>query len=215
MGETRMSRTAAIDPRHGTETTIDSVGVGTIATTTTTRCTRTTTARDTIPRQPRFVDPRKVKNLPASWRVAYDELCRRMYGREPGAVDFAYHPGADAMLVRPFDYIGPRDQGWIEYRDPSDLAAFLGIGQLVKASVRRSSAKPKPTAQVAACPTVGAWLPTWAVEYLRRLVFAPKRDYAAAWIAHVVRGQEAPADPGAEWADKVRARVAKLARDAS
>lgn len=58
-------------------------------------------------------------------------------------------------------------------------------------------------------------LPEWAADYLGRLVYEAKRDYAAAWIAHRLTGAPMPVDPGAEWADKVRARVAKLERVAS
>lgn len=45
-------------------------------------------------------------------------------------------------------------------------------------------------------------------DYLARLVYGPKRDYAAAWIAHVRGGGPLPADPGTPWAAKVRSKVA-------
>jgi hypothetical protein len=51
-------------------------------------------------------------------------------------------------------------------------------------------------------------------DYLGRLVYGPKREYAAAWIAHVLEGASAPADPGAPWAEKVRGKVAYYVRKA-
>lgn len=67
--------------------------------------------------------------------------------------------------------------------------------------------------QVTASSTVedARELPQWAREYLARLVYEAKRDYAAQYIAHVLGVADAPEHPGAEWADKVHARVERLA----
>lgn len=54
---------------------------------------------------------------------------------------------------------------------------------------------------------------TWSgpvAEYVARLVFEPKRQYAAALAAHLVDGAPLPEDPGTEWAGKVRAKLARL-----
>lgn len=48
--------------------------------------------------------------------------------------------------------------------------------------------------------------------YLDRLVYGPKKEYAAAWAAHVVFGAPSPADPGTPWAPKVRAKVERWSR---
>jgi len=53
-------------------------------------------------------------------------------------------------------------------------------------------------------------IPTPIAEYLARLVHAPKRAYAAAYVAHRIAGATAPDDPGAPWAAKARAKVDRL-----
>lgn len=57
-----------------------------------------------------------------------------------------------------------------------------------------------------------AELPEPVVEYLMRLVFGAKADYAAAYAEHVFLSGPLPADPGAEWAGRVRHKVDALAR---
>lgn len=51
--------------------------------------------------------------------------------------------------------------------------------------------------------------------YLSRLVYGPKVDYARAFAEHLLTGAPAPADPGADWSAKVRAKVARYARSAA
>jgi hypothetical protein len=150
----------------------------------------------------------------AKWKPVYDELCRRMFGREPGALDFAWE--GDTLITRPFDYIGPRVEGWTRYATPAEAMEALGIAALVKAQAKATRPKANPTPNppkvepVQAEPSSSSW-PAWADDYLNRLVYPPKRDYAVAWLEHTLNGAPAPADPGAEWADKVRRRVDKLA----
>ena len=50
-------------------------------------------------------------------------------------------------------------------------------------------------------------LPIPLVEYLGRLVFGLKADYAAEYAYHLVHGEPCPADPGTDWARKARGRV--------
>jgi hypothetical protein len=147
-------------------------------------------------------DQRERCRVGAKWKPVYDELCRRMFGREPGAVDFAWE--GDSLITRPFDYIGPRVDGWTRYATPAEAMEALGIAQLVKAQKA-----PKPKAEPAQVAE-SSW-PAWADDYLSRLVYPPKRDYAIKWLEHVIHGAPEPVDPGAEWADKVRRRVDKLA----
>lgn len=213
---------------------------------------------------PGYLRKRKIRGLPVKWRPMYDELARRMYHHEPGAMDFSYESDRGVFIVRPFDFVGPRDKGWLEFHDPNDLAAYLGIADALAARkrARRTTSKPKQTSTKAvsevaattttdvfatcagcgdevpaqgpavradgktyhvACATVyglvgvgapaaapAGELPAWATEYLGRLVYAAKRDYAEAWLRHVLHGAPEPADPGRDWARKVRDRVERL-----
>lgn len=59
--------------------------------------------------------------------------------------------------------------------------------------------------------TVGT-LPFPILEYLMRLVHAPKAEYAGAYAYHIVHGHPCPADPGTEWADKARRKLDALHR---
>lgn len=59
-------------------------------------------------------------------------------------------------------------------------------------------------------------LPAWAVEWLGRLVYGAKRDWCAAYVAHLVHGAPAPADvEGAAWCTKARKRADWLHRAAT
>lgn len=62
--------------------------------------------------------------------------------------------------------------------------------------------------------TVAGDLPAAIVEYLLRLVFGEKADYAAAYAYHVCTGAPCPDDPGTDWARKARNKVESLARKA-
>ena len=55
-------------------------------------------------------------------------------------------------------------------------------------------------------------LPVKVEEWLDRLVYAPKADYARAYATHLLTGAPAPSDPGAEWAGKARARLERIVR---
>jgi hypothetical protein len=55
-------------------------------------------------------------------------------------------------------------------------------------------------------------LPAPVLEYLCRLVFGDKADYAAAYAYAVHRGGPAPADPGTDWARKARTRIDSITR---
>ena len=55
-------------------------------------------------------------------------------------------------------------------------------------------------------------LPFPMLEYLMRLVHAPKAAYAGAYAYHLVHGHPCPADPGTEWADKARRKLDALHR---
>lgn len=172
-----------------------------------------------------YTERKSVKGVPAKWRPVYDELCRRMFERMPDALDFSWE--GSTLITRPFDYLGPRDQGWTEHATPEAAAGALGIRHLLHAAQKTTRPKatptpkapkvePKPVSELPpppAAPTSNGW-PAWADEYLNRLVYKPKRDYAVKWLEHVLEGTSAPADPGHEWAHKVRARVAKLAKTA-
>ena len=52
-----------------------------------------------------------------------------------------------------------------------------------------------------------AALPGDVLEYLLRLVFGAKADYAAAYAWHLWHGAAAPADPGTDWAAKARHKL--------
>jgi hypothetical protein len=60
-----------------------------------------------------------------------------------------------------------------------------------------------------------ASLPEWAEEWLAGLVYEAKRDYARQYLEHILCGAPAPANPGAEWADKARKRADRLAEKAA
>lgn len=79
------------------------------------------------PPQPRYLDERKVFRLPVAWRPVYNELARRMYQRSHDALDFAWCYKRKVFGIRPFDYVGRRDQGWVEYTDPKEMAAAIGL----------------------------------------------------------------------------------------
>lgn len=55
-------------------------------------------------------------------------------------------------------------------------------------------------------------LPGAVLEYLVRLVFGEKADYAAAYALHVWTGTECPTDPGTDWAGKARHKLDALHR---
>lgn len=99
---------------------------------------------------------------------------------------------------------------WSEL-DRGQVADLLdGFGVDV-APAAKSASKPRKLAVVAPiAPAAGTWSDP-VVEYLERLVFAPKRDYAAAWAAFLFDGAARPADPGTLWAEKVRAKFDRLA----
>lgn len=87
-------------------------------------------------------DQRERCRVGAKWKPVYDELCRRMFGREPGALDFAWE--GDTLIVRPFDHPGPRSEGWTEDRTPQEAMEALGIAALVKAQRTRPKGTPAP-----------------------------------------------------------------------
>lgn len=62
----------------------------------------------------------------------------------------------------------------------------------------------------AMAPAHGSAWPESVVEYLARLVFEPKRQYATELAAHLLDGADAPADPGTEWAVKVRTKFERF-----
>lgn len=63
-----------------------------------------------------------------------------------------------------------------------------------------------PTVVIESVPV----LPAAVEEWLGRLVFGPKADYARAYVAHLLSGAPAPEDPGAEWAEKARKRAVRV-----
>lgn len=83
-------------------------------------------------------------------------------------------------------------------------------GAVLADALRNQAAPTLEPAPAPAAPTDGAALPATVVDWLDRLVFADKRAYAAAWAAHVIHGADAPADPGTDWADKARRRLARV-----
>lgn len=55
-------------------------------------------------------------------------------------------------------------------------------------------------------------LPAEVAAWLSKLVHEPKRVYAAAYCAHRLYGDPAPADPGTDWAGKARKRADHVLR---
>lgn len=60
--------------------------------------------------------------------------------------------------------------------------------------------------------TVGGELPACVLEYLDRLVFGDKLTYAAGYAWHLWDHTPTPADPGTEWAGKVRHKLDAMHR---
>lgn len=80
----------------------------------------------------------------------------------------------------------------------------------VKVTAPKAAATPAPVREITSARSAGT---TWTgpvADYLARLVFEPKRAYAAALAAHLVDGGPLPEDPGTEWAGKVRTKLARL-----
>lgn len=216
-----------IDPNYGTEVSIDDYGVGAISASAPIESHSSAQAAPITVQA--FTDLwANIKHcaVPAAWKPITAELARRLHERDPRAVDYAMTRGG--LDVRPLAYIGPRSSGWILYTEPSEAARALDIELPTKAKPKSEPKSEKPAARgvgraqgpqthraygaAEAAPIVEAvhadhvW-PTWALEWLGRLEYPPKRDYAHAWLRHVLDGIEAPDDPGTEWADKVRRRV--------
>ncbi len=96
--------------------------------------------------------------------------------------------------------------------DPAHRAAAAAVAEpAAPAPVVELAPAAATAAPAAAAPRqTGGALPAAATEWLDRLVFAEKRDYAAAYLAHLVAAAPAPVDPGTEWADKARRRAVKV-----
>lgn len=104
---------------------------------------------------------------------------------------------------------GPVDQG-----DAVTAAMAVLTGTPAVKATRSVKVQPTtPTEQVATVHHIGpktATQPEAVTEWLNRLVYAPKRAYASAWADHVLNGAAEPADPGTDWAAKVRTRFERL-----
>lgn len=92
-----------------------------------------------------------------------------------------------------------------------EVEAMLGIGKPAKAAPKAKAAV-KVAPVLATVEPLHAALPAHVEEWIGRLVYQPKADYARAYAEHVLCGRKAPADPGAEWADKVRRRFGRVAK---
>ena len=55
-------------------------------------------------------------------------------------------------------------------------------------------------------------LPDEVVDYLLRLVYGTKLDYASEYAWHLWQGAPAPADPGTDWAGKARHKLEAMHR---
>jgi hypothetical protein len=72
--------------------------------------------------------------------------------------------------------------------------------------------EPDPEELEPAAGTVSGDLPGAVLEYLLRLVFGQKADYAAEYAYHVCQGAPCPQDPGTDWARKARSKIDSLTR---
>jgi hypothetical protein len=118
---------------------------------------------------------------------------------------------------------GQLNDDWQAWRDrtAADIRALFEL--------RRFAAQPPTAAELAEGWDPPSWLPLEeheaqilrgedpetglpapVAEWLGRLVHVPKREYAAAYCAHRLWGEDAPADPGTPWAEKARRRADKV-----
>lgn len=165
----------------------------------------------------------RVTRYPAAWRPIIGELGRRLH-TDRTCPDWAWVAGA--LNVRPVDHPGRRDEGWQRYRDPQAAALALGLDverkpagrflQTAKAKAEAKAARPAPKPRVrtkpAPAPEPAADLPAWAVDYLGRLVFPDKAEYAAALLRHLLCGGPRPKRPEGDWAEKTERRIAFLSK---
>lgn len=95
-----------------------------------------------------------------------------------------------------------------------DLAREIGTASVKATRKPVVKAAPKDAEVVAPAPVVEIRgdLPEAIEEWLARLVFGPKCDYARAYAAAIVTGSQFPVDPGTDWARKARVKVDRLAR---
>jgi hypothetical protein len=89
----------------------------------------------------------------------------------------------------------------------AELETIVGPAMVISAEEIIAHAEPDPIPQPAS-PTKA--LPEWAEEWLARLEYEAKRDYARQYLDHLLNGAPAPTDPRAEWADKARKRADRL-----
>ena len=141
--------------------------------------------------------------MPASFRPAMLELARRLHSGEMPAGESYWWDGPGVMW---------RDRLWAS---ADELNTALGIGTPKVAKppkVAADTPKPQPVApprhpEPARTPGV---FPEPIADFLARLVYETKREYATAYAAHRCHGTPLPADPGTDWAMKARVKVDRL-----
>jgi hypothetical protein len=79
------------------------------------------------------------------------------------------------------------------------------------ARVEPETVETAPVVHAPAAPTPAATIPQPLADYLARLVNGAKLTYAAALVAHLYTGADAPEMPAADWAPKALAKVEKYA----
>lgn len=209
---------ARIDPKHGTETTVADH----------------TSAKVKLTGGSAPMEP---MGAPSPGRTVVEQiLARKRFSQPKGskAVPVAWHPVMDALALalhtRP-DWL--RSYSWADGQVSingqlhglgtaralvAEELAMLGHTAKASAAPKRAP-KPQPVAPKTEKPTAAvvepvaaprADLPSDVAEWLERLVFAAKRDYAEAYARHRCQGFPAPADPGTEWAHKARRGVDRL-----
>lgn len=159
--------------------------------------------------------PKASHKLPKAWRAEHEACAAAMLAGD--IFSFYFDAKAHRLCV-----MVTEGGEWLEHDLPGQVFALLGVAPAKVAKVAKVPAPKvaKVPAAVAEVPaeTVaeidaamsGAAWPQVASDYLARLVYAPKRDYAAAYLAHILDGAPMPEHPGTEWADKVRTKVARI-----
>lgn len=107
---------------------------------------------------------------------------------------------------------------WRELTLSAVVELLDSLGTPAPAPARKAtSARVAPVVAPPAVPVVAASfsagvvvLPPKVVEYVDRLVYEPKREYAELLASSLVAGGPAPSDPGTEWAAKVRVKLDRL-----
>lgn len=112
-------------------------------------------------------------------------------------------------------WIGRRDVVLVPDADPIAVAPkvkrpsatrpkLVSVPDVAPAPIIVEMPPPAPT------PISVGQLTETIAAYLARLVYEPKRAYAAAYVGHRCEHGPLPSDPGTDWAEKVRVKVEKM-----